>query len=392
MWGDLKRDIKKKPLESGLKIPRAYFVIGGVDSKLIALSLKCMGKNVRAIVAKQIPEAKENDKDVKLAVDFCDKIGIRIDVIQVDYDEIEKTEFEAIVREMPDSAHLSLVFYRLLKSIKNKDAVVWCGQNADNLYNLGPSGRIRLSKTAIFAFIKRLCLTEELFKAFKDCEQYSIFSACFFKPILFALCYAYKSFKKLDYCRIPKSIEELLLAYSQSYDDSIFVTDKNISKSVAGRKYGCSEVKEILFRDKVENYCNSAASAVVDAAARLNGISSVCFPYSLNPMIDEFFNIRLRIYDVLKPKKYLYYMYMDLGRKYGLSMNDFEINSNISQGYHEAAIEILHKTKLGTMVGNEYQRNGDTGIQTLTLNLNLFWEKTVERLMLDNISLNKEHS
>ena len=147
---------------------------GDVDSKLIALVLKTMGCDVSAYIARHIPYAKQNNKDVNLGKDFCEKTGIPCRIIECDYDLVNSELMEKLVYEMPCSAHLGFVFMKLLDAVPSDDIQVWCGQNADDLYNLSASARFSFSYVGLFTTFKRMCLTDEYFNSFSDSSDFNV--------------------------------------------------------------------------------------------------------------------------------------------------------------------------------------------------------------------------
>ena len=172
--------------------------------------------------------------------------------------------------------------------------------------------------------------------------------------------------KRLTYCRPPRNLSELIYAYLHSYDGSIFITE---NLELEKGSFNSEKVKDILFQDRVENLFNGAVSQVVSAAARVLKNNKIIFPYSMPSMVECFRYLQLSMKGFFKPKEYLYRLYIDIGKKYGLSMRDFSYKSQIKKDYHDAAMDILTKTKYGEMLKEQINIVGNTGIQNLSMSL-----------------------
>lgn len=146
----------------------AILLSGGSDSGLLAaLSFIRFGKKPALITMKYKQGLDVNYDDVLRAKNIADYYGASHDIAELDLENSSIKILESFVMNMPLAAHLSLGFYNIAQMInqlgKNK---LWCGQNADNVYNLGPTTRKGLS--GIGNMIKRFYLSKEYFIELSD--------------------------------------------------------------------------------------------------------------------------------------------------------------------------------------------------------------------------------
>ena len=67
---------------------------------------------------------------------------------------------------MPLAAHMAVTFLKMSREVaKRGKTKVWCGQNADSLYNLGPTEK------TLGGPIKRFYLSKEYWKSFPDIKE-----------------------------------------------------------------------------------------------------------------------------------------------------------------------------------------------------------------------------
>ena len=119
--------------------------------------------------------------------------------------------------------------------------------------------------------------------------------------------------------QLPVSAAELVHNFHDSGEYTVF-TEKE-QKIDDGNFSSPLEVKRRLFDSKLE-YIRGGDPLVISTCGEINNIP-VILPYSEQRMIKYFYNLRLTLRDVLKPKRYVYRYISEFAGKYGKGINVF---------------------------------------------------------------------
>lgn len=137
---------------------------------------------------------------------------------------------------------------------------IWCGQNADNLYNLGPTGRVEISFGGFMNLYKRFCISEPFFKSYKNVRGYHAASAGIKRLIAEAGLTVYKRMKHDPDLVLPENVSQLAYNFIHSYDYTIFgkaghgEAGHETVKSLTADHVRPGMIKKYLYKSKVENY------------------------------------------------------------------------------------------------------------------------------------------
>jgi len=261
----------------------ALLLSGGCDSGLIAaLSYIQFNKKPLMLTMKYKQNMGLNYNDVEKAIKIADFYGAPFKIINVDFDSYTLQNLETFVNRMPLAAHLSMGFYEMMKNISNFGiGRVWCGQNADNVYNLGPTGKLQGSN-GIGDLIRRYYLSREYFTGLSDVlEKSQAF------PIIRLMGYfgSMLMYTK-KYCKIgqPKSFNQLKINFLNS--DNYLALSKNcdINLPPLYEKISTRRARQILFDEKLSSYITGRDSRVIYSACNIFKSDTV-LPFSATNMI-----------------------------------------------------------------------------------------------------------
>ena len=303
-------DIFKKAFESSFKsiisnysADKDIVLLSGVDSSVILGMLNRLGMNVHAIAIQYEPKMDENIRDVERARKIVKPFQIDNEIVNVDFNDVKLDALDKMPFLMPFSAHLSIHFLKLFEYISNMKKVrVWSGQNADSLYNLGPTGKL--------ALIHRLLLSDTYISCLKGVRGYRKFS-----PVKNVVDFGIKNAINFlgrrqhityDYIETPESIDELIEFFSKS-DNYLALSfsrgTKNMIKN--GNDITVDEARKKLFDNKLGSFLTGGDPNVVYTSAEAFNVPAF-LPYSYGNMVQLFRNMHRGLKNVIFPKRFLY--------------------------------------------------------------------------------------
>lgn len=363
---------------------------GGADSRFLAIMLKNNKIPFKAYVGRILPYCASNLDDVENAVCVCKDLGVECEVVDIDYRKIKvDATYHKLIEILPNTKHFSVMHMFIIQKMK-EDGIdtIWCGQNADNLYNLGPTGRVELSFNGLMNLYKRFCISENFYRAYKEVEGYRPLASQVKFLIAKTGLSIYKRMKHEFELSIPDDIYQLICNYIHSYDYTIFgktgedeAESSAIKESLGDKKVKPENIKKYLYKKKVDNYLKGGESEIIGAVARVYGIERVILPFSAEEMINVFYNIPLNGKSVFQPKEYIY-QYIRENRKYGKNITHFGLNTKELEKYgnvmgvHAIYLLALNKSEWGEVVSEKKSLQlptGYTGIQYTQELLGNYW-------------------
>ena len=371
----------------------ALLLSGGADSRLLALLLTAHNIRFTAYVSRNIPFNDDNLKDVLNAKKIADTCGFELKIVDVHIEEVTIESLQKIINYMPLYEHPSFAFIKLMERIKEDGCdIIWTGQNADTLYNLGPTERFSFSFYGLMNAFKRACLTEEFFSTYKNVRGYSIIMSAF-RHIVLPIAQKYYGIKKKCKVFSPKSINSLIKNFSNSRDYTIFSYTKDASSVTENSNMLPKEIKDILFNYKVENYARAGECIIIAAAAESVGIQNIVWAYSSEFVAPVFHNIRLKLDSIKRPKLFIYKYIEEFKDRYGDDISIFdEYNKDVIKelypevkNIHESFADIIQDTDFGRKINiqsrTHSENDGMTGIQFFNICLRDYWIENVSRLI-----------
>ena len=381
------KDVLNEIVDRKLRGTPCLLLSGGADSRLLLLLMKERIKNLQAVNMQYNPSMTINLNDIILAEKMAEIVGCKLHKVCVGFGEKEFDTLYDVVGIMPNCTHVSIGFDEMLHTVSRLGFdSIWTGQNMDNLYNLGPTGRLSISKAGLGEALKRFYLSEEFFLTLEDVEgnpnKITNLVASLGKYML-------RIVRKNAKIYLPNSSDELIDNFAHSADYlplSLFKRDTDNKKSA---KINPFDIKQKLYRNKI-NYFNSGDAMVIDLLAYKYGINAV-FPYTDMKMIDFFAGIHLTMEDVFYPKRYVYRYISEFIPKYGKEIAQFTTTKHEKKlhsknhdilGINEWIDYLLDKTVYGnglkkaleTVDCNLTDNRSSTRFQ---LGLSSFWIQTI---------------
>ena len=282
----------------------ALLLSGGCDSGLIAaLSyIKC-NKKPLLITMKYKQNMELNYNDVEKSVKIANFYGAPFKIIDVDFNKYTLKNLETFVYRMPLAAHLSMGFYEMIKNTSKLGINrVWCGQNADSVYNLGPTGKFQ-GRKGIGELIRRYFLSREYFTSLFDITERS-----WGFPVIRAMGYfASILMSTRKYCKIgqPKSFNQLKINFL--YSDNYLALSNNyyINLPPLYEKISTQKARQMLFDEKLSSFITGCDSRVIYSAGKIFK-TDILLPFTSTNMIHFFRNLEMAWKDIIYPKRYIY--------------------------------------------------------------------------------------
>lgn len=298
---------------------KSILLSGGVDSRLLLLVLKERNDHMHIITSLNKPCFTENAYDVLTAEKIAHLVGEDIEVVEVAYDELMVSELDPIIQRMPFSVHTGMNFYHMCKVAK-LDGVeaIFCGQNMDTLYNLGPTERTTLTFHGTAQWFKRFYLSEEYFRTLEDVEGRGGWNNKAIAAV------GKKMFEKASHQRdleLPHTAAELINNFAHSNDYTVFGNGKGLRYADKGARLSPFEVKQKLYDIKL-SYLKGGDSQAVEAGGYLNDLR-IILPYSEQEMVNYLAGIHLTKVDTWKAKRYSYRYLKEFVPKYGKAIAQF---------------------------------------------------------------------
>ncbi len=346
----------------GIENDDAIFFSGGVDSGLIAaLSILKFSKHPIAITERYNQVLKCNRMDWVLAEKIADFLEMKHLIIDVDFNKESVISLVNVVENVPLSAHLSLGLLDLSQKVVEMGIKkVWCGQNADHLYNLGPTAKSSISRGG---FIKRFYLSKEYICSLPDISDNKTPLRFLYQTVGELGILAFKTKRGWGWnVRQPKTFKEFLSVYENSEEclPLPFKDKSPIDKNISNNSLSYSAAKKLFF-DRKAQYLTSGDSRVVYAAAEKVGIKAI-LPYSATNMIFFFRHLEMNLGDVLKPKKFIYrylkefYSKKQYKKLYSLKKKEYQSKSESFLTWSDWQKAIIQDTKFGQELKEETEK------------------------------------
>lgn len=364
----------------------AILLSGGGDSRLLLVLLKKYTDNITVITNSAIPYFTGNCVDVLIAEKISKLLSLDIEISSINYADIDIGDLDNIIRRMPLSVHFGLNFSQMCRTAAkiNKNMTVFCGQNMDTLYNLGPTERTRLDFHGIAQWFKRFYLSEEYFKTLPDVSQHGKLTDRLTAQIGLQLFRLITHQKNL---RLPQNTESLINNFANSNDYTVFSDSRATPQKLNVRSP--FDVKKELYKLKL-SYLKGGDSQAVETGGYLNNLKIV-LPYSEQDMVEYFYNLHLTKQDVWKPKRYVYAYLNEFIPKYGSEIASFkrpsasELKKRFGDviGLYKAFEHILHSTKFGQNLvkAAHMEVSGYSGLQKFSSALCAYWFNRVISLL-----------
>lgn len=346
-----------KVIDSRIKKNNVLLLSGGADSRLLLLLLKSKGVNFSAVTCSNT--FAQISYDALIAEKLCKALDVPINIVTASLSDYSLINYNQIIHTMPENVHLMIPFLKMAEVIANlklnkNDTAVFTGQNADSLYELGPSERLSLSVSGMANLFKRYCLTESYMKGFKDVIGYNSISGIV-NRLISLLCLAYYNEVKTEKNNLPLLAECLINNFRDSNDYTVFSSINHDKRQQIKYEALLPEtVIDTIFRNKIYDFVNSSDSQVIRSCFKLFNIDDVFFPYSEHPMIVLFYSRKHNIRDIFSPKKFIYMYIKELSCECDIRLNKFNIKCFDNTPKPLDSLEccaqiILKNSELGTL-------------------------------------------
>jgi len=316
---------------------------------------------IKAIAFEYSPPLNLNLKDKNRATKVSKILGIDLEIVNVDFNDVDLSKLEDVILKMPFAAHLGVGFLKMAEVIKkNMGSTMWCGQNADTFYNFGPTEK--------FSFVNRFLIHEPYIKMLPPVMTHEKYKKV--KVMIDRIIFMYsKVIEKRKICKLPRTVSELINYFAESEDYSAIGNDKmeNMSKSphieviTKKERITTGDVLKALFDLKLCEFATGGDNKIVHYSAKLNNITSV-LPFSTQNMLLFLRNINRSIKDVILPKRFIYEYSK---RELGIPRSFYYFVSSNTRGlkYSEWEREILNRT----MFGEEIRKNSSEVLEKLNI-------------------------
>ena len=377
--------------ESEATKKHALLLSGGADSRLLALLLKEKKVDFKAYVGRIMPYSFENLNDVEKAARVCKQLGVELEIVDIDESKEEFSEqFKEMIMLMPDCMHGCILHLAVMKKIREDGCgIIWCGQNADSLYNCGATERMELTFHGLLNAYKRFCFSELYLKSFRQVKGYSFIYKLIDTPIAAIGAMVYGKLKK-THVSMPKTIEEFLHNVSEAYDYTCFTHVPYAGEDAGKGQYTAREIKELMLSDKIRNYLRGGDARVVLNSAHVFGMDFVALLYSSENMLSFYRSMKYGFRSILRPKEFTYKYIREMSRKYGRSIADFSScnRSELLDKYKDIQ-SIQQRAKQRVSLGNaDAQDSGKTGLEIARYREADVWISQVQRYMADAVKQN----
>lgn len=361
----------------------AVLLSGGVDSSVLAGSLKNLSTDVKAVTMFVEPVFDMVCNDIERSEKTCKLLDIEQEFVHINIGDFKTKDMEDLIFMMPLAAHLSINFLETFRFFSNKKINFWCGQNCDTLYNLGPTGQ--------FDLIQRFLLSLPYIKMLNGVNGHKKY--IFPKKIIDNMIRLFYNYAVKQNYQTPNNFNDLLNYFMDSNNYLALSSDPdNIISNYHYSKLNSIESKNILFDEKLGSFYTGGDNKSVINTAKLAGVS-VSMPYSSNNMVNLFRNLDRSWNDIIFPKRFLYdFAQKELKIPRKIYSEKKEIDKRV-MNHSEWCDLILKETEFG----NELMRIFDDTSSMLNYhsNINLdnalgfLWiNKINEKLEKENISIN----
>lgn len=341
------RSLEKVCIEKSKGKKVGILFSGGADSLSIALVLEKLNVPFVLYTGEMFPRIRENQEDVLKAKTIASDRGWEHKVVSIDYNQSDFNDLSSMIDLMPFSSHLSLIFIRLMKEMK-EDMVDVCfsGQNLDNLYNLGATAGVKWERAGLIDLARRFLTSELYFSSYENYGVKSIATKAIAWLSLLFYCIMRKSFNY----RLPKNLHELYVGFLSSPDNTIFVhKDYVVPKSNGMVEINAGNLRSLLVKSRVTSYLSSGDSLAIVNAAKICGIKAV-LPFSEELLIPYFIGRKSGVSDIFRPKEHVHTIVSNLYDTH----NKIKVNKvEGCLGYHQWAESVFPNTKFAKSLPKE---------------------------------------
>jgi len=276
---------------------------GGCDSGLIAaIMTKVLGARPQTATMEYVPYLEGNVSDARIAGGVSGHLGLEHAQYEVNFDGMQLERLRDFVRLMPLAAHFSLNHDHLARATARSGAGrVWSGQNADSIYNLGPTARFWPAGKG--DLIKRFFLSRDFMALLSDVHRPAPrLPAAGLLARLGRLLISHRFSRSYT---LPENFNEFLASYQASERYLPLKEDASFSLPPLQAAITTGEARERIFDEKLSSFLVGRDARVMPAAAALNGIRAKQ-PYSSPNMIHFFRSLEMGWRDVISPKRFFY--------------------------------------------------------------------------------------
>jgi hypothetical protein len=365
----------------------AVLLSGGCDSGLIAAvgTRQCRRKLETFTMQHALPLAG-NSSDVQVAKALSDFLGLEHTVITVDFDTVKAGLLEDFVTAMPLAAHLSVHLHLLVSFIADRGFKrFWSGQNADSIYNLGPTKPLRLGDGKE-DLIKRFFMSREYISSLSDIRPRIPLSALVRLAGVVGSGLLARRYRR-EFVQ-PDNFNELFHEYRLSENYLVLKTAGSSARPPLVDPLTSSEARERLFDEKLSAFLVGRDARVVWGAADLCALRAV-MPFSAPNLLLFFREMEMTWRDVVWPKRYIYRYFREI-----LGEGNYKrIYRSPARGGEGGALrrpewekKMIHETRFGRQLVAELlpleswcdlEIDIDTG--RLQYLLSLYWYRKVRR-------------
>ncbi|WP_428768140.1 hypothetical protein V1L52_06690 [Treponema sp. HNW] len=299
---------------------------GGADSTYVLLKLLSLIKDKTSVTAliffnKKFSTINGCD-DKSKAVHFLEEHNIKYEIIDPLNSETLDASMLQNITALPFDSHLSLWLGGAVRSISAKYDLLITGQNADSIYNFGPTARLDfkniIRKRSLYSagmgeFLKRSLYETQNLNAFKwKNKKFALFAKLKFLLSVYHLDNRmlskmnYRDFLIGFFCQsnyIPYVYSNMFKNITTRNGMDVFFTKTD--ELVQGvQKYGFSSKIDLLSL-KLLSYIQGSDSMVMKGIGNKSNCS-VSFPFTEPEAISFFSSYELLYRDTVHPKKCIY--------------------------------------------------------------------------------------
>jgi len=357
----------------------AILLSGGWDSALLAAQVRrTSSEPVQAVTFKYQPDKDSNREDIIVAARLASFLGINHHVIPVNLADLSASLLDPLVERMPLAAHMAVNILAGTKDLQSRGiSRTWCGQNADSIYNLGPTSRLGKGQGKI-DLVKRLYLSRPFIQTLSDVQKEGVaFPARFAARLgqtLSHLHYKGKSF------RIPDNFNELLAAFRQSETYLALLPKSAPAISGLNQTISSREARELLFDEKLSSFLTGRDARVMHYAPEQNGLESI-MPFSSPALLLYFRGLEMGWRDVWSPKRFISQYLIELmgvydfDRIYGRSSTTPPVAGKKSAAWQK---ELLRSTPFGREIQSVVLSMPETwkkyaALESMQYSVSLYW-------------------
>jgi len=357
----------------------AILLSGGWDSALLAAQVKRNStESVQAVTFQYEPEKDSNRADIFVAAKLASFLGIHHHVIPVNLADLSVSLLDPLIKRMPLAAHMAVNILAGTKDLPSRGILrTWCGQNADSIYNLGPTSRLGKGQGKI-DLVKRLYLSRPFIQTLSDVQKEgAVFPARLAAMLGKGLSHVH--FKGKSF-RVPDNFNELLAAFRQSETYLALLPKTEPMMSGINQPISSREARERLFDEKLSSFLTGRDARVMHYAPEQNGLDSV-MPFSSPALLLYFRGLEMGWRDVWSPKRFIRQYLVELmgvssfDQIYGRASVNPPVRGKKSGPWQK---EILNQTLFGTQLregvsglSDHWRRYAESGNMQYTVSL--YW-------------------